>query len=168
MKFWTRSKFKRTNALERKINPTRVPIEARESVRWLGNLRQSTSLVEEASRCIHNAALSARLQSIAESARFGYGGRDERYLVVSLWNWNVLNDERPRFEHCAALLECFIARSADLHHFASADQDVLAFPLREGRKIGIGGCRFIFKHHRFGHLPYTYRRHRRENEWKSA
>jgi hypothetical protein len=39
--------------LKRKINPTRVPIEAKESVRWLENLRQSTSLVGEPSRCIH-------------------------------------------------------------------------------------------------------------------
>ena len=28
IKFWTRSKFKGTNALKRKVNPTRVPIEA--------------------------------------------------------------------------------------------------------------------------------------------
>lgn len=53
LKFWTRSKFKGTNALKRKINPTRVPIEAKESVRWLENLRQSTSLLDEPSRCIH-------------------------------------------------------------------------------------------------------------------
>src|SRR5215471_11498966 len=53
IKFWTRSKFKGTNALKRKINPTRVPIEAKESVRWLENLKQSTSLLGEPSRCIH-------------------------------------------------------------------------------------------------------------------
>lgn len=53
IKFWTRSKFKGTNALKRKINPTRVPIEAKESVRWLENLRRSTSLLDEPSRCIH-------------------------------------------------------------------------------------------------------------------
>jgi hypothetical protein len=53
IKFWTRSKFKGTNALKRKINPTRVPIEAKESVRWLENLNQSTELLGEPSRCIH-------------------------------------------------------------------------------------------------------------------
>ena len=53
IKFWTRSRFKGTNALKRKINPTRVPIEAKESVRWLENLKQSTSLLGEPSRCIH-------------------------------------------------------------------------------------------------------------------
>jgi hypothetical protein len=53
VKFWTRSKFKGANALKRKVNPTRVPIEAKESVRWLENLKQSTSLLDDPSRCIH-------------------------------------------------------------------------------------------------------------------
>lgn len=53
IKFWTRSKFKGTNALKKKVNPTRVPIEAKESIRWLENLRQSTELLGEPSRCIH-------------------------------------------------------------------------------------------------------------------
>src|SRR5438874_2808135 len=44
-KFWTRKKFKGTNALKRKINPTRIPIERKESVRWLENLKQSTELL---------------------------------------------------------------------------------------------------------------------------
>ena len=43
----------RRYALKRKVNPTRVPIEAKESVRWLENLKQSTSLLDEPSRCIH-------------------------------------------------------------------------------------------------------------------
>ena len=32
IKFWTRAKFKGTNALKRRVNPTRVPIEAKESI----------------------------------------------------------------------------------------------------------------------------------------
>jgi hypothetical protein len=53
IKFWTRSKFKGTNALKRKINPTRVPIEEKESFRWLENLKQSTALLGEPRRCVH-------------------------------------------------------------------------------------------------------------------
>ncbi|MER9770575.1 IS4 family transposase, partial [Mesorhizobium sp. M0189] len=34
VKFWTRTKFKGTLALKRHINPTRVPIETKESYRW--------------------------------------------------------------------------------------------------------------------------------------
>ena len=52
-KFWTRKKFKGTAALKRKINPTRVPIEKKESIRWLENLRQSTELLGEPRRCVH-------------------------------------------------------------------------------------------------------------------
>ena len=53
VKFWTRKKFKGTAALKRKINPTRVPIEKKESVRWLDNLRQSIGLLGTPTRCIH-------------------------------------------------------------------------------------------------------------------
>jgi len=52
-KFWSRKKFKGTNALKRKINPTRVPIEGKESMRWLDNLRQSTELLDDPARCVH-------------------------------------------------------------------------------------------------------------------
>jgi hypothetical protein len=53
IKFWTRKRFKGTDALKRKINPTRVPIETKESIRWLENLQHSTALVGEPQRCIH-------------------------------------------------------------------------------------------------------------------
>jgi hypothetical protein len=53
VKFWTRAKFKGTNALKRRVNPTRIPIEQKESIRWLENLRQATRLLGDPSRCIH-------------------------------------------------------------------------------------------------------------------
>lgn len=53
IKFWSRKKFKGANALKRKINPTRVPIEEKESIRWLENLEQSTQLLGEPQRCVH-------------------------------------------------------------------------------------------------------------------
>lgn len=53
IKFWTRSKFKGCNALKKTINPTRVPIEEKESYRWLENLKQSTALFGDPQRCIH-------------------------------------------------------------------------------------------------------------------
>ena len=51
--FWTRDKFKGTAVLKKKINPTRVPIEVKESVRWLDNLRQSSELFAAPGRCVH-------------------------------------------------------------------------------------------------------------------
>jgi hypothetical protein len=53
VKFWTRKKFKGTAALKKKINPTRVPIEKKESIRWLDNVRQSTELLGDPARCVH-------------------------------------------------------------------------------------------------------------------
>ena len=53
VKFWTRKKFKGTNALRGKVNPTRIPIEQEESVRWPENLEQSTGLLADPSRCVH-------------------------------------------------------------------------------------------------------------------
>ena len=46
-------KFKGTRALKRKVNPTRVPIEEKESYRWLENVRQSTDLLADPGRCVH-------------------------------------------------------------------------------------------------------------------
>ncbi len=53
VKFWTRDEFKGCNALKKKINPTRVPIEKKESIRWLENLKHSTALLQEGQRCVH-------------------------------------------------------------------------------------------------------------------
>jgi len=53
VKFWSRQDFKSTTALKRTINPTRVPIEQKESVRWLDNLRQATTHFAQPARCVH-------------------------------------------------------------------------------------------------------------------
>jgi len=53
VKFWSRKEFKGCNTLKRTINPTRIPIEEKESFRWLENLRQSTALFSEPKRCVH-------------------------------------------------------------------------------------------------------------------
>ncbi|WP_274379333.1 IS4/Tn5 family transposase DNA-binding protein [Teichococcus vastitatis] len=54
-KVWTRAKFRGTAALKRVVNHTRVPIEGKESVRWLDNLRQSMALLGEPGRLVHVA-----------------------------------------------------------------------------------------------------------------
>src|SRR5262245_30157516 len=51
--FWTRPKFKGTNAIKRSVNPTRVPIEQKESIRWLESLTQATEHLGDPSRCVH-------------------------------------------------------------------------------------------------------------------
>jgi hypothetical protein len=52
-KFWTRKKFKGSWAVRRHVNPTRVPIETKESYRWLENLRQSMALLGRPERYTH-------------------------------------------------------------------------------------------------------------------
>lgn len=47
-KFWTRDKFEGTAALEKKVSPTRIPIEEKENGRWLDSLRRSTALLGRA------------------------------------------------------------------------------------------------------------------------
>jgi Transposase DNA-binding len=53
VKLWTRDEFKGCNALKKKLNPTRVPIERKESYRWLENVRQARALFEQPERCVH-------------------------------------------------------------------------------------------------------------------
>jgi Transposase DNA-binding len=53
IKFWSRDKFYGCNQMKKRINPTRISIEEKESYRWLENVRQSTALLEEPQRCVH-------------------------------------------------------------------------------------------------------------------
>ena len=53
VQFWTRKEFKGANELKRHINPTRVPIEEKESIRWLSRLVQSSALLGGQERCVH-------------------------------------------------------------------------------------------------------------------
>ena len=69
IKFWTRKKFKGTAALKKKINPTRVPIEKKESIRWLQNVQQSTELLGEPGRCVHVADREGDIYELFCAAR---------------------------------------------------------------------------------------------------
>jgi hypothetical protein len=61
IKLWTRKKFKGTNALQGKtldggkhsVNTTRIPIEEKESIRWLQNAQQATTTLGDAARIVH-------------------------------------------------------------------------------------------------------------------
>lgn len=53
IKFWNGDKFHGANALKRSINPTRLPIEKKESIRRLENVRQSATLLNAPDRCVH-------------------------------------------------------------------------------------------------------------------
>jgi len=72
VKFWTRKKFEGCNALKKKINPTRVPIEEKESIRWLENLKQSQNFL----RSRRDASISVIARAIFTSY-FAPRGRSE-------------------------------------------------------------------------------------------
>jgi hypothetical protein len=69
IRFWTRRRFKGTNALKRTVNPTRVPIEQKESIRWLRNLKESTALLGEPGRCVHIADREGDIYELFCTAR---------------------------------------------------------------------------------------------------
>jgi hypothetical protein len=105
IKFWSRQKFKGTNALKLKINPTRVPIEEKESFRWLQNLRQSTALIAEPERCVHIGDRESdiyELFCVAEEL-------GTRFLVRTCVDRlagdgdHTIADEMDRFEHRACI-----------------------------------------------------------------
>jgi hypothetical protein len=53
IRYWSRAKFKGTAALKRHVNPTRVPIEGKESMRWLANMQEATALLGNPDRLVH-------------------------------------------------------------------------------------------------------------------
>jgi len=53
IKFWSRKEFKDTAKKRRKVNFTRIPIEKKESFRWIENLRHSTARLGDPGRCVH-------------------------------------------------------------------------------------------------------------------
>jgi Transposase DNA-binding/Transposase Tn5 dimerisation domain len=69
VKFWTRKKFKGTNELKRHVNPTRIPIEEKESYRWIQNLRASTTLLGDSCRLVHIGDREGDIYELFDAAR---------------------------------------------------------------------------------------------------
>jgi len=69
IKFWNRDSFHGANALKRRINPTHVPIEKKESIRWLENLRKSRELLNNPERCVHIGDRESDIYGMASECR---------------------------------------------------------------------------------------------------
>ncbi len=53
-RYWSRKVFKNTTQMKRSINPTRVPIEEKESIKWIKNIRASNdAITENPTKLIH-------------------------------------------------------------------------------------------------------------------
>lgn len=73
IKFWTRENFKGSNAVRRKIIPTRVPIEQMKKMRWLQNLQSSTKLLcETEGECAYRRPREIFVNCSAEHMRRRY------------------------------------------------------------------------------------------------
>ncbi len=71
-RFWTRKKFKDKNALEPKVNPTRIPIEEKESYRWIQNVADATATLGDPDRCVHVGDREADIfELFSEAASIG-------------------------------------------------------------------------------------------------
>lgn len=88
-KFWTRKKFKGTNALKRSVNPTRIPIESKESFRWIQNIRESEERIVSPGKCVHIADREGDIfELFSESRRLGTN------FLVRVCNDRICGDRR--------------------------------------------------------------------------
>lgn len=67
-KFWNRDKFKNVKALYRKKNATRIPIEEKESYRWIEGVRNSNKLLGDPKRVIHIGDREADIYDFFQAA----------------------------------------------------------------------------------------------------
>ena len=101
IKFWNREKFKGTNALKKRINPTRVPIEEKESIRWLDNLRHSTTLLGDPARCVRIGDRESDIYELFCTAQDA--GRTSCCVPVSIGLPVTVHTPSPRrWKKCAA------------------------------------------------------------------
>ena len=83
IQFWTRKKFKGTNALKRKINPTRQPIERKESYRWITCLRRATKLLDAPESIVHIGDRESDIYELFVAAQEGLVGTEGRFLTLA-------------------------------------------------------------------------------------
>ena len=67
--FWIRKAFQGTNAAKRTVNPATVPIEEKESYRWLEGLTEATRRLGNSARCVHVGDREADVFELFHAAR---------------------------------------------------------------------------------------------------
>lgn len=94
IKFWTRKKFKGVTELRKHVNATRIPIEKKESVRWIENIRQTNELLSKPKQCIHIGDREADIYELYSECQ-----TSGTYFVVRLdVNRRVAPSPRKLFE----------------------------------------------------------------------
>lgn len=67
-KFWNRDKFKNAKALYRRKNATRIPIEKKESYRWVEGVRNANRLLGKPERLVHVGDREADIYELFHAA----------------------------------------------------------------------------------------------------
>lgn len=98
VRFWTRKDFKGCNKLKKSINPMRVPIEEKESIRWLKNLEASNNLLQVPQRCIHVGDRESDIYELFCLAK----ELDTNFLIRSCHNRNIDGEYHKIEEKMAA------------------------------------------------------------------
>ncbi len=76
-KFWNRDKFKGAKSIYRKTNATRIPIEEKESYRWIEGVKNTNKLLGEPHRIVHIGDREADIYDLFYAAQ----NDDSNYLV---------------------------------------------------------------------------------------
>lgn len=76
-KFWNRDKFKGSHEIHRRFNATRIPIDQKESYRWVQGVHETNTLLGDAYRLIHIGDREADIYELFHLA----GTEDSNYLI---------------------------------------------------------------------------------------
>lgn len=68
VKFWTRKAFKGTNELKRRVNPTRIPIGEKESMRWVDNRGDDGATRRIGAMCAYRRPGGRHLRAVLRDA----------------------------------------------------------------------------------------------------
>ena len=84
---WTRKRFKGTDALKRKIHPPRMPLETKESIRWLEHLPHFMALEGAPQRCLPMGDRESDSYEV-----FGLAQKQRTQFLVRPWVDRVAGD----------------------------------------------------------------------------
>lgn len=76
-KFWNRDKFKGSHEIHRRFNATRIPIDQKESYRWLQGVHATNELLGEPHRLVHIGDREADIYELFHLA----ASEDSNYLI---------------------------------------------------------------------------------------
>lgn len=96
-RFWSRAQFKGLLALKRKVNQNRVPIEIKESIRWLDNMRGSRHYSEGTPPASFTSAIARTTSMNSTARRRSSGPTLSSAPALIVWPVTASTPCRPRW-----------------------------------------------------------------------